>query len=633
MIISTPYTQHNPRLTIFRLVIGGGLLILLLALFRIQVLHGEHFDSRLEAQSLRRIRIPSARGEIVDRHGVVLARNRPSYDIVIYLEQLSTDPKRRDVIGPASQCLRVLSQALGRPVTLTDRDVRLHYQRRRPLPLPVWRDLPVATVAGFAERASTLPGVDLLVTPVREYPHGQLAAHVLGYVADASATDDQANTADDEQTLERYYYYQPDKIGRQGVERAYDKWLRGAPGGKTIMVSPGGTLVGELGQKPAERGHRVVLTLDAKVQRIVEEALAHAPVPSGRSPRGAAVALDVRTGAVLALASVPAFDPNVFSPGAPDTAVRALWTDPAQPTLNRVYGGLYAPGSIFKPITLLAALEAGKVTPDWRTDCRGSLQIGRDARPFGCWKKDGHGMLDAWGAMRQSCDVWFYQVALATGIESLDKWAAAFGLGEPTGLDIGREYAGLLPTPAWKRRQKNERWWDGDTAQLAIGQSYLLVTPVQMACLAAALANGGNVPRPFVVQRIESATGALRHETQPAVRRRVPATPRHWAAVRQGLLGAVDQPDGTAHRAAVPGLRVAGKTGTAEFDLFENNIRRRINRVWFIGYAPFERPEVALAVMFEDADSGGHTAAPVAGEIFARLFGKKVERVSGGGGD
>ncbi len=627
MIISSPYTTHNPRLTVMRWAAGVGLGVLALALFRVQIVHSAHFDSRLEAQSLRRIRIPSARGEIVDRHGVVLARNRPSYDIVMYLEQLGSDPKRQDVIGPAARCLRVLSQTLNKPITISPRDVRVHYQRRRPLPLPVWKDLPVATVAAFAERASTLPGTDLIVTPVREYPEGQLAAHVLGYVGDASAEDD------DEQELERYYYYQPDKVGRQGVELASDEWLRGAPGGKTIMVSPGGTLVGELGQKPAERGHRVVLTIDAKVQRIVEEAMARAPVPAGKPLRGAVVVLDPRTGEVLAMVSVPAFDPNVFNPGTPDEVIHALWNNPGKPTLNRAYGGVYAPGSTFKPITLLAALEAGALTMDRRADCHGSLQIGRDARPFGCWKDGGHGALDGWGAMRESCDVWFYHAGLAAGPEAMDRWAAEFGLGEPTGLDVGREYAGLLPTPSWKRNEKEERWWDGDTAQLAIGQSYLLTTPVQMACVAAALANGGDVPRPFVVKRIEEQSGASVRETRPQVRRRVRASSRHFETVRQSLLGAVGEPTGTAHRAYVPGLSVAGKTGTAEFDLYENGARRRINRVWFIGFAPYERPEVALALVLEDADSGGHTAAPVAGEILARMFGKEVARVTVGGGD
>jgi penicillin-binding protein 2 len=229
--------------------------------------------------------------------------------------------------------------------------------------------------------------------------------------------------------------------------------------------------------------------------------------------------------------------------------------------------------------------------------------------------------------MKQSCDVWFYQKGMATGVDDIERVAREFGLGEQTGLDIGREYEGLMPNPDWKRKHRGERWWDGDTAQLSIGQSFLQVTPIQMAVVAAAFANGGQVLRPFVVRRAEAADGRVIQDTQPLVRRRVRVAQSDMQIVRQTLLGAVQEPDGTAHRAAVAGLRVAGKTGTAEFDTQQG----RIKRAWFIGFAPYDAPQVAVAVVIEDAGSGGHDAAPLAGKILAGTFGKQTTNPGAGG--
>jgi penicillin-binding protein 2 len=621
MIISAPFRDNNPRLAVVSAMIGVGLVVLLVALWRVQVTHAEHYDNREQAQSLRRIRIPSARGEIVDRNGVVLANNRPSYDIVMYLEQLNRESKKQDIVKVAAASVAALSQTLQIPVSLAERDVRTHYQLRRPLPLPVWRDVSPEMVAGFSERGSTLPGVDLIVTPVRQYPLDKLAAHVLGYVGKAEQNPDEE--------LEKFYYYQPDTVGRQGVERGYDEFLRGAPGGRTIRVSPGGTMVGEVGEKPAERGNRVVLTLDANMQRIVEDALAHAPLTAGKELRGAAVVLDPRTGEVLAMASVPAFDPNIFRPGVPAQTVQAVLTNPQSPMLNRAIGARYAPGSTFKPVTLLAGLESKTISMDDTVVCSGSLQIGNWPRPFGCWNRSGHGRVDALLAIKQSCDVWFYQRGMATGVDAIGATARQLGLGQPTTIDLGKDVAGLVPSAGWKRGTRGERWWDGDTAQMSIGQSFLLVTPLQMAGLAATLANGGTHWRPFVVKRVESPTGELLRDSKPAVLSQLSASARNIQTVRQTLLAAVQAGDGTAHRATVQGLSVAGKTGTAEFDTAHG----RIKRAWFIGFAPFEKPEVAMAVVLEDAESGGHTAAPVAARIFAGIFGKEAAPVTGGGGD
>ena len=614
MIISAPFRDRNPRLAVIATIVGVGLLLLLTDLFRVQVVHGSRYDSREEAQSLRRIRIPSARGEIIDRNGVVLANNRPSYDIVIYLDQLGRISKKTDIVKIAEVNLATLSAALHLPVTLSDRDVRIHYQRRRPIPMPVWKDLHPDIIAAFAERADSLPGADLIVTPVRQYPHGALAAHVLGYVGHAEQTD--------EEELEHFYYYQPDSAGKQGVERAYDEFLRGAAGGRTIRVNPSGVNVGEVGERKAAVGDRVTLTLDTRIQKIVEDSLARVSLKAG----AAAVVLDPRSGEVLAMASAPTFDPNIFNPGVSKEKVNAIFTDGRSPMLNRAIGSRYAPGSTFKPVTLLAGLETGVINPHDTVVCAGEMKIGTWPRPFRCWlKPPGHGALDAMGAIRESCDVWFYQAGLKTGADAITKYATELGFGLPTGFELGRDLAGLVPTPTWKRVQKGERWWDGDTAQLAIGQSFLLATPLQMACVAATWANRGTRWQPFIVKRIENPSGEVLHEQQPEVRGRLSASPQNIDFVRQAMLGAIQAPDGTGRLAAVRGLTVAGKTGTAEFDTREG----RINRVWFIGFAPFDDPKVALAVLIEDGVSGGHTAAPVAGQILAGIFQKNLEPVRG----
>ncbi len=604
MIISAPYRDRNPRLAIVAGIVASGLLLLLAALFRVQVLRGEHFGGRQEAQSLRRVRVPAARGEIVDRHGVVLANNRPSYDIAISLDQLRVS-KRQDIVRIAEANLVSLGRALGLELKISDAEFRNHFRKRRPIPMPVWRDQKTEIVAAFAERASNTPGTDLVVTPVRQYPQGTLAAHVLGFCGRAEQTDDRE--------LERFYYYEPDLTGRQGVERAFDAYLRGAPGGRTIRVNPAGIKVADVGEKEAEPGNRVTLTIDARIQKIAEEALAQVRLPAGKQLRGAVVALDPRNGEVLAMASYPTFDPNA--------SVGPLLQEPGSPLLNRAIGGRYPPGSTFKPVTLLAGLEAGTIHVTDTAVCTGALQIGN--RAFRCHNHNGHGAMDAMSAMAQSCDVWFYQEGMQTGVDAISRLAQELGLGQPTGIDFGNEAFGLVPTPEWKWTRQHERWWNGDTAQLAIGQSFLLATPLQMANLAATLANGGTRWRPFVVRRITESHGAVVEERQPEVAARLSARPANIETVRQALRAVVTR--GTGRLASVSGLSVAGKTGTAEFQTRDG----RINRAWFIGFAPYEQPTLALAVVIEDGESGSHTAAPVAQQIFASVFQKKAEASAG----
>jgi penicillin-binding protein 2 len=469
MIITSPFRDRNPRLVVIGVIIGLGLAVLLADLWRVQVVNAEVYGGRDQAQSLRRIRIPSARGEIRDRNGEVLANNRPSYDVAIYLDQLGPVSKTQDIVKVAEPYLGALSRALNKKVTLEDRDVRIQYHQRRPLPLTVWSDLNPEEVAVFEERASNLRGAELIVTPVRQYPFGKLAAHVLGHVNKADPNDDK--------DMERFYYYQPDRVGVVGVEGACDEYLRGAPGGSTIRVNPAGRQVANVGREPAEVGDLVTLTLDARIQRIVEEALARAPLPAGKELRGAAVVIDPRNGEILAMASVPTFDPNIFNSRTPSAIVTEVLTNSSSPTLNRATRASYAPGSTFKPVTLLAGLEKGTILPHDPVDCRGTMQLRNWPRPFRCssWREGGHGPVDAISAIAKSCDIYFYQKGMATEVDAITTTAREFGLGQSTGFDVGHDLSGLVPTPAWKQAKRGQPWYGGDTAYLAIGQSDLLV--------------------------------------------------------------------------------------------------------------------------------------------------------------
>ncbi len=623
MILSQPYQDQNPQLRVLTVIVGVGLFILIVALFRVQVIQAERYGNREQAQSLRRIRMPSARGEIVDRAGLILAENRPSYDIAIYLDQIPHVSKRQDIAAIAITNILAASRTLGLPVPVTERAVRQHYKVRRPLPLPLWRDISTEQMAAFVENGGTLTNLDLIVTPVRRYPRGAFAAHVLGYCGHTEQTDDEE--------VENFYYYQPDSVGKVGVEYAFDGDLRGAPGGRTIRVNPGGVRVGDdVGVREAERGNRIVLTIDSRIQRVTEEALAKTVLSAGKELRGCAIVLDPRNGEVLAMVSLPDFDPNVFTPGSPAAAVNAVTQNAGSPLLNRAARALYPPGSTFKPVTLLAGLESGEISPNDTAACTGGLKIGN--RTFGCWNKTGHGRVDATLAMLESCDVWFYQEGMRTGVDSIAQTAKELGLGQSAGLDFSKDFGGVIPTPAWKKDRLNERWWDGDTAQMSIGQSFVVTTPLQMANLAATLGNGGTRWRPYVVKRIESPTGEVLQQTVPTVVKHLSARSANIETVRRTLLGAIQTPQGTGREARVNGIEVAGKTGTAEFDLHEGGVTRRINRAWFIGFAPYNNPEVAVAVLIEDGNSGGHTAAPVAGNIFAGIYRKTAAGAGTGSG-
>lgn len=572
-------------------------------LWNLQMAQGPEYRRQLATQSLRSVRIPGIRGRILDRTGARLADNRPSYCVSLYLEELRRPGSLQRTIDHVMDRLDRLAETMDRPRQLGPDDVRLHLNRRTPLPLVAWRDLDQMAVARFLEHAADNPGAALTVEPVRIYPQGALAGHVLGYVGRADLAVEPA----DGDAPEKFHYYLPEMAGKSGVEKRLDGVLRANAGGRLeLQVDVAGFKFDEVSHRPPGKGSDVVLALDGRIQRAAEEVLA--------GQRGAAVVVDPRTGDVLALASVPGFDPNDFVPSIPPAVWTRLLKDETRPLYNRATAGEYAPGSTFKPVTLLAALESGRVAADTRFACPGFFDLGT-AR-FRCWQHWGHGSLDLPLAIRYSCNVYLFHAALAAGPEAVQATARACGLGRKTGISLDFERPGLVPDAAWKRAARRDNWRDGDTCNLAIGQGALLVTPLQMAMYAAALANGGTLWQPRLVARIAPAEG----EAQDIAPAAAPAGP-HWAArnirvVREGMRDAVNQLDGSGKRAALPHVVVAAKTGTAEYG--PKGAGRKMT--WMVAFAPFEEPRYALALLVEDGVSGGTTAAPRVQRLLAQVF-------------
>jgi penicillin-binding protein 2 len=599
-------TVHVWRLLLLWLAMLGLFGALVFRLWNLQVAQGGEYQRRLAKQSLRSVRIPGVRGRILDRNGERLADNRPSYCVSLYLEELRRPGSVQRTVENVMDRLDRLAEVMDRPRQLRPEDVRLHLNRRTPLPLVAWRDLDETAVARFMERAAEFPGAALTVEPVRVYPNGKLACHVLGYVGRAEAATLPEGGGSGEEP-EKFHYYLPEMAGKSGVEKRLDGVLRANAGGKLeIQVDVAGFKFDEVSRRAPGKGSDVMLGVDERVQQAAEEAL--------QGARGAVAVIDPRNGDVLALASSPGYDPNQFVPSVSAALWGRLLKDENRPLYNRATGGEYAPGSTFKPVTLLAALHSGRVAADTRFSCPGYFDLG-SAR-FRCWQHWGHGSLDLASAIRYSCNVYLFHAALACGPEAIQEMARACGFGRKTGISLDFERPGLVPDGPWKRLARRDNWRDGDTCNLAIGQGALLVTPLQLALYAAALANGGTLWQPRLVRQIAPADGAVQ-EIAPVRAMNGPNwEARHIRVVREGMRDAVNMPDGSGKRAALPQVTVAGKTGTAEYGI--KGAGRKMT--WMIAFAPFDEPRYAVALLVEDGVSGGTTAAPLVKQLLSQVF-------------
>lgn len=560
-------------------------------LFYLQVIKGPELYRRSENNRLRVIRQVAVRGIIYDREKSVLANNRPAYTLYIIPQ---------DVPG-TKLFVQTLADILQMPSSEIE-DI-ISKGRETPFePIKVRKDIG-KTIAGIIEeRKSEFPGVFIETEAQRYYPGGEQGVHFLGYVGEI--------TESDYMELAGQNYQLGDIIGKTGVERVYDYYLKGKDGGVWVEVNAYGKRLNVQTMKDSVPGANLILTIDKNLQEIAEEAMG--------DKTGAIVILDPTTGEVLAMVSKPEYDPNLLSGSISRLQWEDLANDSRYPLMNRALQCFYPPGSIFKVVTATAALVGHEVGANEYLLCRGTFTVGNPPHTFSCWREGGHGWVNMEEAIKVSCNVFFYQVGARVGVDNIRKYAYLYGLGAITGIDLPSENAGLIPGPQWKKLEKGEPWYLGDTIIMSIGQGFLLVTPLQMANLIAAVSNGGTLFRPHIVKRIETPEGKIIKEFCPEKIGELNLPADALAVIQQGLWAAVNETGGTARGASVPGIEVAGKTSTAQNPSGEAH-------GWFIAFAPFENPRLALAILIEHGKSGAASAAPIAREIISRYFGLKKE--------
>jgi penicillin-binding protein 2 len=591
--------ELNQRVRV--LSIGASVLLALVAgaFWYVQMVEGGHFRELAENNRLRRLSIRAPRGPIYDRDGELMVENTPSYHLLL--------DRSRSADVEAS--LDFAAHLLGRPVD--ELEANLERARRQPdyQPVPVARNLTLAEVAQVSALSLEHPELEIDVGHLRLYRHGAQTAHVLGYLGEVNENE----LADDGGPS----YRAGDLVGKKGIERIYDGVLRGHDGERAVVVDSRGRLVQEYGRVDAQPGATLTLTLDLGLQQAAERLM--------RDKVGAIVALDPRDGAVLAMVSSPSYDPNQFARGIRPGEWKALLDDPNDPLQNRAIQNVFSPGSVFKMVMATAGLAEGVITPRDRVYCTGSATIYNHR--FRCWKGIGHGSVDLEKAMAQSCNVYFYHLGKSLGIERIERWARAFGLGEPTGIELGNEKKGLVPSPAWSLRVRHHPWFPGETISVSIGQGALAATPLQIARATAAVANGGHLVTPHLVQ------GAA-----PRPARDLPVDPSVLAIVRHALAGVVE-PGGTAYYAArldLDGLRWGGKTGTVQVvsgqpgeDDSDRPWELR-NHAWFAAFAPLDDPQLVVVVFNEHGGAGSSGAAPIARDLVRYWFERETTKRSGG---
>jgi penicillin-binding protein 2 len=667
MLIFDQLKKNDPQLRTVAAVVLGGLGILLIGLWWVQVVCGREYQAHLEVQSFRTVRIPAVRGKILDRDGVVLAENRPTYNISLYLEELrnefdaayfrevgraraslkqqaeqaadafkrrlTKEEKKQFVLSAkertwlrqkarydvASNVVVQVSHRLNLPLSLDATNFERHYETRLALPYPVLANLAISNIARFEEQSVSPLGVDLEVQSTRVYPFGTLAAHVLGSLR----RDD--SSVEGEESF--FSFRLPDYRGDVGIEFGFDKQLRGLAGVKSVLVNNAGYRQTENIWSPAEPGTNVVVTIDSEIQQAAERALQNA---FGPATRGAVVVMDVNSGDILVMASSPTLDPNVFVQG----LSREKWAHIAElgAEKNRATQEHYAPGSIFKIVVGLAALEAGldpnaiyHVAPNPEMPSKGAIYVGR--RRIKDTVEPGD--YDFRRALEQSSNSYFITNGLRTGVERIVALGHRFHFGERTGLPTRQEVSGSFPS----LERIHSDWTDGNTANLSIGQDPVLVTPLQIAVMISAVANGGKVLWPRLVDRLEPQDPAsgVAPVVFPSgvIRDELGLKPRSLEILRDAMLGDTEDREGTGKKAAVPGLRICGKTGTAQVQDEFN--RKTGQKTWFASFAPYEKPRWAVVVMVEDGASGGLTCAPIAGKIYAAILKREAEKASASG--
>lgn len=641
--------ERNIKVIVFRAFVIVSFALLAFQSWQLQIVRGEQHLEEADRNRFRLVSIDAPRGVIYDRQGRLLAGNRPSFSVSVVPADLPEEEE--------GHVLRRLSSLLGVPVSSHGAEAsevrsldRSHlsnpedYQREPQMselveagrtapfvPVPIKSNVPRDVAFIIEEERLDLPGVIVELEPLREYISSTLVSHVVGYVGHIPEEE-----VDSYVGREDADYDPNDIVGLTGVELTFEDELRGRKGQRHIEVDVTGREIRTIGP-PVEpvAGHNLVLTIDLELQRVVEQALANG-LKKADSESGVAIAMDPRTGEILAMVSLPSYDGNLFIGGVSEERFAELSEDPRHPLVNHAISGQYPPGSTFKVVTAAAALEEEVVDRTSLIFCPGTIWIPHRfapddpelAQPFNCWAKKGHRSINMVQAIAQSCDIYFgvvaggYQEFEGLGQEALHNYAVLFGLGRPTGIELPGESAGLVPDETWKRLTYGETWVTGDTYNVAIGQGFILSTPLQILNATATFANGGTLYRPQIVREIKDADGNLVRAFRRERIRELPVSPETIATVREGMRGAVAY--GTAWGANLGGVAVAGKTGTAEYPGrrdWEGNLP---THAWFTAFAPFNDPEIALVVFVEGGGEGNLVAVPIADEILRYYFGLPI---------
>jgi penicillin-binding protein 2 len=593
--------EKQERFTRRAFIIGAGqgvaLAILGGKLAWLQIAEGDKYTTLAENNRINVRILPPSRGQIVDRFGVPLAVNLQNFQVLVIPEQVPD--------------LETALRSLQSVVAVDEKDMKraLRDAKRNPrfVPIEIRDRLTWDEVSAIEVRIPDLPGVSIQAGELRSYPYKEATAHLIGYVGRVSEQD---KMSDPLLSLPGF------QIGKSGIEKLTDLDLRGTPGKAEIEVNVHGREVRQLGRNPGQNGKRIMLTIDAELQRMVQQRLA-------QERSASAVVMDVQTGAVYALASHPSFDPNNFSGGISAMDWEQLRDDPAHPLNNKAAGGLYPPGSTFKMVTALAGLESGMIDKNWSVFCPGHFELGKTR--FHCWKAGGHGTVNLERAIAESCDVYFYKLATMIGIDRIAKMAREMGLGEKPGTGLPEEKSGLVPDQKWKREERQEPWHPGETVVTAIGQGSLQASPLQLATMISRLVNGGIAVRPWVVAYADAkAVGEnLSGKNWPVLE----VDPGNLLMIRKGM-EKVLLPGGTAFSSRIQetGMEMGGKTGTSQVKRITKAERaagiKQDSLPWhyrhhalFVGFAPTSNPRYACAVVVEHGGSGSGAAAPIAHDI------------------
>lgn len=571
-------------------------LILLSRLWFLQFIDVDRLREMSENNRLRFIPVAASRGVLLDRSGKMIVNNTPSFSLAVIPNEVRDRDQLLDSLA------RILQIERSELLTKWEKGKG----RAKYFPIVLASGLSRDQVEFFEENSLRFPGVEIEVKPVREYPEGTLASHLLGYIAEVSEKElDNAAFAD---------YNPGDYIGKNGIERSFESYLHGDDGGRQIEVDARGRFLRTLNEKFPVPGQSLQLTIDLELQKAAEKALG--------DKAASMVVLDVTSGEILALASNPQFDPALFTSRMPPEQWQAYLEDKRRPLENKALKGQYPPGSTFKVVTALAGLGEGLIDENTTVNCSGEYKVGNTV--FHCWSRKGHGRVSLRGALRESCDVYFYLLGEKLGVDRIADYARRFGLGELPGTGIEGEKSGFVPTSAWKEKKTGTKWFRGETLPVSIGQGYLLATPVQLAAMTAGLATDGKIYRPHLVKRILDRDGKTVKEFAPELFKQVDLKAEHFRLVREGLWAVVNESRGTGAAARLYEVKVAGKTGTSQVVKLRDDRRavayQHRDHALFIAFAPYDKPEIAVAVVVEHGEHGGGAAATPAGQILRKYF-------------